>query len=305
MNMNLDNEEKIVFDIDEIDLKELFSTLWQSKILIFAITSFFAMSSVIYALSLKDVYKSEAILTIEENTNPQFSLGGLSGLASIAGIDVMNAIDKKRLAIKTIQSRAFLKHLISFEDILPSIMAASTFNKDSNELIFDPEIYDEEKKAWIQPSKPGKQYAPSYLEAYETYLGQVSILDEGLVTISVEHISPIFAKEFLDLIIKETNEILRSKDLQESTDAIDFLLTEVTNSSLITMKDAINELVQSKLETQMMARISSEYVLKVIEPPFVPEKKSGPARAIICVSITLAGGLFAVLLVLIRHYNFR
>ena len=130
-------------------------------------------------------------------------------------------------------------------------------------------------------------------------------MDYWLVTISVEHISPIFAKEFLDLIIKEANELLRSKDLQESSDAIDFLLKEVSNSSLITMKDAINELVQSKLETQMMARISSEYVLKVIEPPFVPEKKSGPARAIICISITLAGGLFAVLLVLIRHYKFR
>ena len=98
---------------------------------------------------------------------------------------------------------------------------------------------------------------------------------------------------------------MRNKDLRESSDAIEFLTSEVTKSSLITMKDAINELVQSRLEMQMMAKINNEYILKIIEPPFIPEKKSGPARAIICISLTIAGGLFAVLLVLIRHYNFR
>ena len=70
------------------------------------------------------------------------------------------------------------------------------------------------------------------------------------------------------------------------------------------MKDTINELVQSKLEMQMMAKISNEYILKIIEPPFIPEEKSGPARAVICILITLAGGILAMLFVLIRHYNF-
>ena len=44
---------------DEIDLKELFSVLWKAKILIIVITSFFALSTVLYALSLKNFYKSD------------------------------------------------------------------------------------------------------------------------------------------------------------------------------------------------------------------------------------------------------
>ena len=106
-------------------------------------------------------------------------------------------------------------------------------------------------------------------------------------------------------MIRETNEILRNKDLRESSDAINFLTSEVNKSSLITMKDAINELVLSRLEMQMMAKVSNEYVLKIIEPPFIPEKKSGPSRALICIVITLAGGIFSVLLLLIRHFNFQ
>ena len=103
------------------------------------------------------------------------------------------------------------------------------------------------------------------------------------------------AKELLDLIIREANELLRKKDLRESSDAINFLTTELSKSSLISMKDAMNELVQSKLEMQMMAKINPDYILKIADPPYIPEEKSGPARAIICISLTFASRTFAML----------
>ena len=124
----------------------------------------------------------------------------------------------------------------------------------------------------------------------------------NLITISVEHISPIFAKEFLELIINESNELLRNKDLRESSAAIAFLNTEIPKSSLITMKDAISKLVQSQLEKQMLSRINTEYILKIIEPPFIPEKKSRPSRALICILGTMFGGILAIIWVLMRHY---
>ena len=292
------------FDIDEIDLKSLFRVLWDSKLVIAFITSVFAIFSVFYSLSLNDIYKSEATLFIEGSSN-DLSLGGLSGLASIAGINVpAGNVDKKQLTIETLQSRAFFKHLITFDDILPSLVAAESYDKESKKIIFNTDIYNEDEKKWIGVSEKntGK---PTYLQAYDTYLSGISIDDSKFLKISVEHVSPVFAKELLDLIIRETNELLRSKDLLESSQAIEFLTTEVAKSSLISMRDSINELVHSKLEMQMMAKISNEYILKTIEPPFIPELKSGPSRAMICISYTFAGGIFAVLFVFIRHYNFR
>tara|TARA_B100000925_G_C21993986_1_gene468072 strand:- start:718 stop:1647 length:930 start_codon:yes stop_codon:yes gene_type:complete len=292
------------FDIDEIDLKSLFRVLWDSKVVIAFITSVFAIFSVFYSLSLNDIYKSEATLFIEGSSN-DLSLGGLSGLASIAGINVpAGNVDKKQLTIETLQSRAFFKHLITFDDILPSLVAAESYDKESKKIIFNTDIYNEDEKKWIGVSEKntGK---PTYLQAYDTYLSGISIDDSKFLKISVEHVSPVFAKELLDLIIRETNELLRSKDLLESSQAIEFLTTEVAKSSLISMRDSINELVHSKLEMQMMAKISNEYILKTIEPPFIPELKSGPSRAMICISYTFAGGIFAVLFVFIRHYNFR
>ena len=299
-----DSLKKDSFNIDEIDLRDLFRVLWDSKVVIAAITAVFAIFSVFYALNLKDIYKSEAILSVDAGSQTS-SIGGLSGLASLAGIDFpAGGVNKRLLAVQTLKSRAFFKHLTTFDGVLPSLMAAETYDAESQELVFNSDIYNAEEKKWIGLSE-NNQGKPTYLEAYETYIGKIKVVDEQFLNISVEHISPIFAKELLDLIIKETNELLRNKDLRESSDAIEFLTSEVTKSSLITMKDAINELVQSRLEMQMMAKINNEYILKIIEPPFLPEKKSGPARAIICISYTFAGGVFAVLFVLIRHYNFR
>ncbi len=309
MNYNSDPQESAIYDDDEIDLKELFSVLWRHKLLIILLTSFFALVSVIYALSLTDVYKSETLLSVSSGSNPRAGLSNLSGLASMAGInlDSGGGADKSILAIETVKSRAFLKHLITFENILPSIMAAKSYDFQSKKIQYDPEIYNENKGEWVREPQKNKQSKPSYLEAYETYLGQVSIDKDqltNLVSISVAHISPVFAKEFLELIVNEANELLRNKDLRESSDAITFLATEVPKSSLITMKDSINTLHIAQLEKQMLSKINTEYVLKVIEPPFVPENKSSPQRSIICILGTFLGGMFAIVWVLMRYYFF-
>ena len=47
---------------EHINLNELSSAVWKGKWVILAIISVFTFSSVIYALSLPDVYKSEALL---------------------------------------------------------------------------------------------------------------------------------------------------------------------------------------------------------------------------------------------------
>jgi len=305
MNSNALSQENTTYD-DEIDLKELFSVLWKAKILIIVITSFFALTSVLYALSLKNYYKSQAVLSVAGESNALRSLSGMGGLASMVGINLPSSgEDKSEIAIKTIQSRAFLKYLITFENVLPSIMATKSYDFQSKKIQFDPEVYNENNGVWVREPSKNKQSKPSYLEAYKAYLGQVSINKEeftNLITISVEHISPIFAKEFLELIINEADELLRNKDLQESSAAIAFLTNEIPKSSLITMKDAINKLVESQLQKQMLSKVNKEYLLKVIEPPFIPEVKSKPTRSLICILGTLFGGMLAIIGVLMRHY---
>ena len=88
----------------------------------------------------------------------------------------------------------------------------------------------------------------------------------------MEHVSPIFAKEFLDLIIKEANEILRKEDMEDSQQGIEYLSKELSKNSFIKIKDSISTLIEGQLETQMKTKVYKDYFLIKIDPPFVAEK---------------------------------
>jgi LPS O-antigen subunit length determinant protein (WzzB/FepE family) len=55
----------------------------------------------------------------------------------------------------------------------------------------------------------------------------------------------------------------------------------------------------------MLAEASPEYAFVTVSPAMVPEEKTQPKRALICILGTLLGGMLATLLVLVRHYAFN
>ena len=54
----------------------------------------------------------------------------------------------------------------------------------------------------------------------------------------------------------------------------------------------------------MMAEATPDYVFVTVSPSMVPERKSQPNRAIICVIGTFAGFVFANFVVLIMYFVF-
>jgi len=290
---------------DEIDLNEILNILLLGKkIVLFSLFSL-ATFSVIYSLSLTNLYKSETIQSFNEESENSSIPSHLEGFASLAGINMPSQGENKTaLVVETIKSREFLRHLISFEKILPSIMAPKEFNFETGTMIFDESSYDPDTDSWLQKS-PLENKKPSYLEAHKAYLDILSLdVDDktGFIKISIEHLSPIFAKEFLDLIVGEVNSLVRKRDLEESSKALLYLESETAKTKLKDLKNSINKLAQAQLETQMLARIKQEYILRSIEPPFIPELKSSPQRALICITGAILGGLIGIFLVLFRHY---
>ena len=75
-------------DSDEIDLGELFWTLWAHKLVIVVVTSLGVFGSGYYALTADKVYSASAVFSIDDEQGKGFSLGGeLGGLVALAGIN--------------------------------------------------------------------------------------------------------------------------------------------------------------------------------------------------------------------------
>jgi LPS O-antigen subunit length determinant protein (WzzB/FepE family) len=53
-----------------------------------------------------------------------------------------------------------------------------------------------------------------------------------------------------------------------------------------------------------LAEASPEYAFVTVSRAMVPEQKSQPKRALVCILGALLGGMLSVLWVLVRHYAF-
>ena len=89
------------------------------------------------------------------------------------------------------------------------------------------------------------------------------------ISISFKHKSPEFAHYFLSLIIKEANSLLREVDLQESSEALNYLNDQLVKTQQSDIRNSINQLIKSKLETQMLANVNKDYVLRPLDKPYL------------------------------------
>ena len=294
---------------DEIDLKELFMVLWGGKWLISAVTGLAASVSVAVALSLPNIYTANALLAPTESSG-----GGLSGLmkqygglASLAGVSLPGGEEGSRaqLGMQLMKSRAFIGNFIERRDILPELMAVESWDAGSGDIIFDPESYDAASKTWVRDVEPPKSPAPSAQEAHKAFsaiLGLSQDKQTGYVSLSIEHQSPIVAAQWVNWLVEDVNAAVKAQDVAEAEKSIEYLKQQVANTSLADLQAMFFELIQSQTETVMLAEVRPEYVFKTIDPAVVPEEKSKPSRTLICVLGTLLGGMFGVVIVLIRHY---
>lgn len=296
---------------DEIDLRELFSVIWQGKWLIAGVTLVFAVASVVIALMLPNIYKSEALLAPASEEQGAGGLAGLAsqfgGLASMAGINLggKDGTDKTQLAIEVLKSRQFIGDFIEKHQILPELMAVDKWNMTDNALSFEPDIYNSQSKTWIRKVNPPFQPKPSLQEAYKEFLKIFSVnkdKESGMVTISIEHQSPFVAKQWIDWLIADINRAMKDRDVVEATRSTEFLNKQIALTNVADIRTILYKLVEEQAKTIMFAEVRDEYVFKTIDPAFIPEEKAKPKRALICVLGTMLGGMLAVMIVLARHF---
>ncbi len=294
---------------DEIDLRELFAVIWQGKWLIIAITALFAVASVVYAISQPNIYKSEALLAPAE----QEGGGGLSalagqfgGLASLAGVNLGGgSSNKAQLAIEVLKSRQFTSDFIQKHNILPDLMAAESWNMQTNTVVYDSEIYDAQNDKWVREVDAPFKPKPSMQEAYKEFseiLAASTDKESGMVKISIEHVSPYVAQQWVEWLIQDINKTMKQRDVLEALKSTEFLTQQLEQTKIADIRAVLYKLVEEQTKTIMFAKVRDEYVFKTIDAALVPEEKFKPKRALICVLGVLLGGMLSVMIVLIRHY---
>jgi len=310
----MENHNQITqFHDDEIDLRELFSVLWAAKKLIVAVTAVFALVSVIFAISQPNKYEASALLTPAQNSSAGLSgvldnLGGLGGLASLAGVEIgAGSGGEAEIAQEILLSWGFVEKFVEENNLAVEVFAADGWDRESNQLSIDNDLYDIDEKRWTRNPPSGKTVNPTSWELYKEFLELVSISTDkktGLISLSVEYYSPYIARQWVDQLVVAINQYMQQRKLQMVNTNIEYLEAQILKTSIARMKEVFYIVIEEQIKNKMLAEASPEYVFVTVSPAMVPEVKSQPKRALICILGVLLGGMLSVAFVLIRYYGF-
>jgi len=291
------------FTEDEINVMEVFFALWSSRIMIITMVAAFAVGSVFYSLSIPNNFTSSSLLKMSDDSSNSSSSSNLDMIGSIAGFNFAGAgSSRSSLVIATIESRDFLQHLLTFDKVLPSIVAFKSYDKESENLIYDESIYDE--KTGIFTDDIEKK--PTFYKTFIKYKNMINITttNTGYIYLTVTHQSPMVAYELITLIINEVNSLSRLRVLAESKNSLSFLYKQLAETNQIEIKNSINQIIESEFRRQMLAEVQKNYLISPLDKPFIPEIKSSPNRARICVLGTILGFFLSILIALVNYYGF-
>ncbi len=300
------NNDETIFQEEELDLKYLFLILWSKRILIVSITTIFVISSILFALLIPNTYTSSALLA-PTNLDDSLSskLGSYSSLASMTGISLYDEnISKSDEALERIRSFEFFSKYFLPNIKLQDLLAVQYWDAQNNKLIYRKKEFDQTNNRWVRKASFPKKKVPSEQEAFKVY-GQIIQLSSNkqtsFISISIEHKSPIIAKEWLDIVIYNINESMRLKDIKVAQSYIDFLNESQRSTNVQSLKEVASVLLESQMQTLMLASSNEDYVLQIIDPPIVAEEESGPDRLIIVIFGTIIGIAFSLLVAYIQY----
>ena len=297
----------VTTNADEIGLNELFSEIWRAKIWLFGASFLVAVAMALYSLTLPNIYRAEALVTpVSEGAGGKLgSLAGqFGGIASLAGISLGKGdSNKSAIALEKLKSREFFFKFAEKYQILVPLMAAESWQPETDQLVIDADIYNVDTGQWVRKVSWPKQIKPSLQEAHQVFLDNLTVTQDktsGMIKIAYEHVSPNVSQKWVGALIAQLNEDMRQRDIGEAQSSISYLEQQVADTKITEIKTVLYQLIEEQTKTLMLANVKPEYILETIDAAVVPERKYKPGRAVMVIGAAMVVFIAGVGFLMIR-----
>jgi len=261
-----------------ISLVEIWTLIRDEWRLLAGIIVVFTGASIALALLMTPVYRAEAIITAVDTDRTGRSasalLGQFGGLAGLAGINLGAASGASNRALGVLQSRALVEEFIQRNALLPVLYAET------------PE-------------------PPTLWRAVEDFMRLYSVqrdIETGLITVRVEWTDATRAADWANALVRLANELLRQHDLADAERNIVYLNEQIEHTNVVGLQQVAYNLIETEMNTLMLANARQEYAFSVIDPAVVPELRHRPRRKQLVVLGTLLGGIVGLFMIGARRF---
>lgn len=275
---------------DALELKELLAQLWAGRSWILASVTLVTVATLAVAFLMTPVYRASIVLisASEDRNNLSSSLGSslgsLSGLAALAGVNLGASSSATEEALAVLRSRQFSESFIGDNNLMPK---------------FFPNKWDSKLEQW----KNVGERQPTSAEAYKYFDRKIRkvVQDKrtGLVTLHVDWRDRVAAAAWANELVERLNAEMRRRAISQSDASLGFLQKELSSTSVVESRNAISRLMEAQINERMIANVTEEYSFRVVDPAMVPDRKDRirPRRLLMTLSGLFCGVLLGVVAV--------
>jgi len=281
-------------DTDEVNLPDVFALVVREKWFIAVGTIVCALAGTLIAWVMPNTYQADITLAPVTQGLGEDRLGGLGstlselgGLASLSGMTSASQMRRSE-TLATLKSNTLTEKFLKDNNLLP---------------VLYPKLWDSSRQSWRQSLPPRK--VPTLWKGARLFEKQVETVTDntktGLVTLTISWTDPQLAATWANGLANLTNDYLRSKAITETERHIAYLQTQVVKTNVVTLQQDLYALMESEIRSEMIARGSEEYALKVIDPAQPPERRSSPRPILYTLAGAFAGFVISLLALLFKR----
>jgi uncharacterized protein involved in exopolysaccharide biosynthesis len=276
-------------DAGEMSVLEYCRAVGRDWKMLAIITMSAAILSAAFALIVSEKFEGVAVVVDAEGGRTSSvtaaMLGQLGGLAGLAGLDLSQFAGTTGNARAVLNSRTLVEEFITRNGLLPTLFR---------------DEWDAKRKQW----KSSKDEAPTLWLGVRKFVEDVRTIEEdpvtGIIRVKVAWEDPETAAAWANGLVALANQIVRNRDLKDAEKSVAYLQGEIQKTNIIGLQQVLYSLVESEMQTIMLAKVKEEYAFSVIDPAAVPELRTFPHRTLIVAIGTILGGFVALMVILVR-----
>jgi uncharacterized protein involved in exopolysaccharide biosynthesis len=255
---------------DEIDLAELWRTIWSGRWIVAAVSTIFVMAGVAYALLAQEWYRAEVVLAPADRQ----SLGGLGDLGVVGGIAALAGVDVPTLGkqhpVAVLKSRDLAREFIAEMNLMP-VLLQDVRSSEPLDIRDAVEVFDTDVRRVTEDTRA------------------------GVIRLAIRWKDPDTAALWANALAQRLNERLRKQAAAEAERNVDYLRKEMAAMSIVSLQQSIGSLLEAQMQTLLLTRGNDEFAFQVIDRAVAPKEHDSPKRALV-ILISLLAGLFSSIL---------
>ena len=277
--MNSDNKDNDVFD-----LRSVVDAVRSDRVLFFSVLLTSIAIGFGYAFLSKQWFRAEVIMVQVDSKSLPGGLSQLSGLASIAGVNLSRGDNQQPLAV--LKSKSLVASYIDSNNLVPIIFA---------------ENWDAKTGSWLVD----EERVPDILDAVSRFDEDVRQISDdkktGLITLRVVWHDPETAARWANELVQAANARLRAQALADAERNVSYLQREIASTGVVTLQESLGKVLESEMQKLLLARGNEEFAFKIIDKATPPKKRYRPYRALVLLFSAFVGLLFASLAVYVKR----